>query len=132
MKVRRHFSPRPAIPQAVVQDAGIGHKGRGSALRCLEFRLLLLDFRRALAAGVGKREVSVKDATGAANHPQSLWISLWMVSGLESQVTYRKGFFFGRSKFERRNLARIIMRLPNFCPLRPNGISTVTIRFQPA
>ena len=35
-----------------------------------------------------------------SNHPQSLWISLWTGFRGVSQVTYRKGFFFGRSKFE--------------------------------
>jgi len=45
--------------------------------------------------------VSAKCDTGASNHPQSLWISLWTGSGHASQVAYRKGFFFGRSKFER-------------------------------
>jgi len=38
---------------------------------------------------------------GVANHPQSLWITLWVVAKRELQVTHRKGFFFGRSKFER-------------------------------
>jgi len=50
---------------------------------------------------VGEAEVSAKCDTGASNHPQSLWISLWTGSGHASQVAYRKGFFFGRSKFER-------------------------------
>jgi len=52
-------------------------------------------------SNVGKMEVSAKCDTGASNHPQSLWISLWTGSGRASQVAYRKGFFFGRSKFER-------------------------------
>jgi hypothetical protein len=37
-----------------------------------------------------------------ANHPQSLWISLWTSFRHLTQVTYRKGFFFDRSIFERR------------------------------
>jgi hypothetical protein len=45
--------------------------------------------------------VSAKCDTGASNHPQSLWITLWTSSGGASQVAYRKGFFFGRSNFER-------------------------------
>jgi len=50
---------------------------------------------------VGEAEVSAKCDTGASNHPQSLWITLWTGSGHVSQVAYRKGFCFGRSKFER-------------------------------
>src|SRR6187402_2364140 len=37
-----------------------------------------------------------------ANHPQSLWITLWTLFRGLLQVTYRKGFFFVRSNFERR------------------------------
>ena len=39
--------------------------------------------------------------TDVANHPQSLWISLWTPFRHRLQVTYRKGFFFDRSNFER-------------------------------
>jgi len=35
--------------------------------------------------------------------------ALWMAFGRSTQVTYRKGFFFGRSKNERCDLALIIM-----------------------
>ena len=41
----------------------------------------------------------------AANHPQSLWITLWASFRRKRQVTYRKGFFFFRSIFERWNLS---------------------------
>jgi hypothetical protein len=37
----------------------------------------------------------------ASNHPQSLWITLWSSFRRNLQVTYRKGFFFFRSIFER-------------------------------
>jgi hypothetical protein len=40
----------------------------------------------------------------ASNHPQSLWITLWASFPRNRQVTYRKGFFFFRSIFERWNL----------------------------
>jgi hypothetical protein len=73
------------------------------------------------ARDVGSREVSAKGDTGASNHPQSLWITLWVGSGRESQVAYRKGFFFGRSKFE-----RSVFNDKNQCftacfPLEPRG-----------
>jgi len=76
--------------------------------------------------------VSAKSDTGEANHPQSLWISLWIVFGHPTQVTYRKGFFFGRSKNERWDLLRIIMGLPIFYPLRENAFATMTIEFREA
>jgi hypothetical protein len=60
-----------------------------------------VDLRIVNRANVGKVEVSAKCDTGASNHPQSLWITLWTASGRASQVAYRKGFFFGRSNFER-------------------------------
>jgi len=81
---------------------------------------------------VGEAEVSAKCDTGASNHPQSLWISLWIVFGHPTQVTYRKGFFFGRSKNERCDLALIIMQLRIFCPLRQIAFATVTIWFPTA
>ena len=43
----------------------------------------------------------MRDARGVVNHPQSLWISLWVSFRVFAQVTYRKGFFFVRSNFER-------------------------------
>jgi hypothetical protein len=35
------------------------------------------------------------------NHPQSLWITLWVSFRGFAQVAYHKGFFFDRSNFER-------------------------------
>ena len=49
----------------------------------------------------------------AANHPQSLWITLWASFRRKRQVTYRKGFFFFRSIFERWNLHHAIRYLRN-------------------
>ena len=49
----------------------------------------------------------------AANHPQSLWITLWASFPRKRQVTYRKGFFFFRSIFERWNLHHAIRYLRN-------------------
>jgi hypothetical protein len=50
---------------------------------------------------VGGVEVSAVCLSDVANHPQSLWISLWAAFRHRLQVTYRKGFFFDRSNFER-------------------------------
>jgi hypothetical protein len=49
----------------------------------------------------------------ASNHPQSLWITLWASFRRKRQVTYRKGFFFFRSIFERWNLYYAISGLRN-------------------
>jgi hypothetical protein len=55
---------------------------------------------------------SVVDAPHfASNHPQSLWITLWASFRRKRQVTYRKGFFFFRSIFERPALPNAIREL---------------------
>jgi hypothetical protein len=45
-----------------------------------------------------------RQESGAANHPQSLWISLWVFPGRLRQVALPKGFFFFRSFFERNEM----------------------------
>jgi hypothetical protein len=47
-------------------------------------------------------------ATGVANHPQSLWITLWMASRGIRQVALPKDFFFDRPFFERKDNIPII------------------------
>jgi hypothetical protein len=51
---------------------------------------------------VGGMEVFRFRRRSVANHPQSLWITLWTGSKRDLQVAHRKGLSFGRSKFERR------------------------------
>jgi hypothetical protein len=57
--------------------------------------------RPAIARFVGVEEVAADRVRAVVNHPQSLWISLWVSFRVLAQVTYRKGFFFDRSNFER-------------------------------
>jgi hypothetical protein len=45
--------------------------------------------------------VLLSDADNVANHPQTLWITLWTGSRGHRQVTLPKGFSFVRSIFER-------------------------------
>jgi hypothetical protein len=52
-------------------------------------------------AFVGIDEVSQSGATIVANHPQSLWITLWTAIRRRRQVALPKGFSFFRSNFER-------------------------------
>src|SRR5689334_2767551 len=101
LEVRWHFSPRGPIPQAVVRAGPFRHKGVGSAGRGARIHPGSAIQLLKNAALVGEAEVSAKCDTGASNHPQSLWITLWASFRRQSQVAYRKGFFFGRSKFER-------------------------------
>lgn len=61
--------------------------------------------------------------TNVANHPQSLWITLWTAFRLESQVTYRKGLFFDRSNFERCVFYVMYQPLTVFFPLEGNCAS---------
>jgi hypothetical protein len=93
----RHFSPRWAVPQALQKGRAVNDNG---------------------AARVGKSEVRDDRVTNVSNHPQSLWISLWVPSQRVVQVTNRKGFFFLRSKFERSEFGRCINALRKFCPAR--------------
>jgi hypothetical protein len=66
---------------------------------------------------VGEPEVSCAGVTCVANHPQSLWITLWTGFRRVSQVTYRKGFFQFCSSFERRAFCLSDHRLSDFFPL---------------
>jgi hypothetical protein len=52
-----------------------------------------------------------------ANHPQSLWISLWKRFGRERQVVLPKGFFFLCSRIERFVFFLFIKDLQAVCPL---------------
>jgi hypothetical protein len=52
-----------------------------------------------------------------ANHPQSLWITLWTSFRHLTQVAYRKGFFFVRSNFERSEFYTMHQRLRVTFPL---------------
>ena len=56
---------------------------------------------RAFGTFEGQRGLPGLRATIVSNHPQSLWITLWTGFRDRFQVTYRKGFFFLRSNFER-------------------------------
>ena len=62
-----------------------------------------MDEERAnrLADGpVGGTEVRKNVRQIDANHPQSLWITLWAAVRRNRQVAYRKRFYFLRSMFE--------------------------------
>jgi hypothetical protein len=50
---------------------------------------------------VVQTEVPGASDAAVANHPQSLWITLWASFRGRSQVAYRKGFFLVCSSFER-------------------------------
>jgi hypothetical protein len=82
--------------------------------------------------GVGRREVSGLCATDVANHPQSLWISLWTAFRHPPQVAYRIGFFFVRSNFERSVFVMAHQSLTSLSPLegfslRPNRLYHVLL-----
>jgi hypothetical protein len=52
-----------------------------------------------------------------ANHPQSLWITLWTGFGRERQVVLPKGFFFLCSRIERFVFLLFFNDLQAVCPL---------------
>ena len=54
-----------------------------------------------MAFHVGHSELSFTNVTSVANHPQSLWITLWVSFRHHRQVAYPKGFFLVCSRFER-------------------------------
>ncbi len=56
---------------------------------------------RDAAPRVGIEEVLLCGREPVANHPQTLWITLWTGSRRHRQVTLPKGFSFVRSNFER-------------------------------
>ena len=62
-------------------------------------------------------------ATRVANHPQSLWITLWASFRHLTQVTYRKGFFFDRSNFERSVFYALHQALTFTFPSTPDAAS---------
>jgi hypothetical protein len=112
-EIRTHFSPRSAIPQGLVRLGADRHKAPREAFEAMALssgtsrgprtRALRIAFQRfECMQFVGRSEVSSDNATNVANHPQSLWISLWAAFRGMRQVGHRKGFFFFRSNFERR------------------------------
>ena len=97
------------IPQGLVRAARDEHNRNGRKRATIRIRGLASSFLRVDACApprragfVGRQEVSGVCVTNVSNHPQSLWISLWTGFRRALQVTYRKGFFFDRSNFERR------------------------------
>ena len=61
--------------------------------------------------------MSVDRVTCVVNHPQSLWITLWVSFRGLAQVTYHKGFFFDRSNFERSVFILLRQQLSVIFPL---------------
>jgi hypothetical protein len=82
------------IPQGLGEPGVARHKDGAEALDAIG----QADYATALDSGHGLWQQYRRDV---ANHPQSLWISLWTGFGHERQVALPKGFFFVCSKFER-------------------------------
>jgi hypothetical protein len=107
---RRHFSPQPTIPQGFGVDASRGHKGRVEPIEAIQERFLktVLDMLDAMWQAC---------RSDVANHPQSLWISLWRRIRVGLQVALPKGFFFFCSNFERSSFMLNINVLQALSPL---------------
>jgi hypothetical protein len=74
--------------------------------------------RRRARRFVGETEVSPASVTSVANHPQSLWITLWAEPRRESQVPIHKGFFQFCSRIERCLFFQLDQQLTNFSPVK--------------
>src|SRR5258708_39054215 len=90
------FSPPTTIPQGLVRAPHIGHNGVANPLDAIRIesapglaflaRILPPDAASSGNPRVGFWEVSGLCVTDVANHPQSLWITLWTAFRLEAQV----------------------------------------------
>jgi hypothetical protein len=62
-----------------------------------------------------------------ANHPQSLWISLWTGFRRERQVVLPKGFFFLCLRIERFDFRCNFNHIRPLCPLRQSAAAVQQI-----
>src|SRR5258705_7820241 len=131
------------IPQDLVRRARCEHKGVGRMRDAIRIRVpregtqknAWTNFRRrpVIPRIAGGEEGAADGVHAVVNHPQSLWISLWVSFRVFAQVTYRKGFFFDRSNFERsvfqlshQGLSLIFPLSRSVCP-RAGAIVHVTL-----
>src|SRR5258706_10982161 len=126
------FSPPTMIPQGLVRVAAREHKDVGNPLDAIRIAKRLRPLIPCANLAGGERhlenrfvrcpELAGHRCTNVANHPQSLWITLWTAFRVESQVTYRKGLFFDRSNFERCVFYITHQVLTVFFPIEANRV----------
>jgi hypothetical protein len=97
-KIAAHFRPPTRVPQALVPNRAGGHK---RVQKALEVRPRVAGREASNGAGSrpkspGKRRRFWRDRRlpmgqchSVANHPQSLWITLWALAGGLLQVVFR-------------------------------------------
>src|SRR5258706_1606921 len=126
------FSPPTMIPQGLVRVAAREHKDVANPLEAIRIAKPLRPPIPCANLAGGERhlvnrfvrfpELAGHRCTNVANHPQSLWITLWTAFRVESQVTYRKGLFFDRSNFERCVFYVMHQVLTVFFPIQANRV----------